>query len=343
MVADKFIETGNINQIYTMKNGESHSSELIETDSLLNHTIVDNREAYFNDPYFENTSPLVTIYNPNNHTGYISVIENYSDAPYAPVHSNVLEVHTTSKSDSASNNNLIGFGFGNTSVKGKVFIYHIYAKIPSNCSIESYETDYGTGSKKEWLTSTSGTGKWEEYILQYTFGSSGTFSKVGYFYFKSNDGTFQSNFSAYIAAAFCSDITDCPYHKYITLNPSINLRLLPTNQTLSIASFIEKVTADGKTVQIIPYKDSFPEPDYWYCWFPKNYTPSDNDISINSLSIDGLELTINDSVIALATTEYTWTKEIPAESADNKGMYLWRKWVYRNTNIYENTGIISNG
>lgn len=319
--------------------GNSFSYEIVETDALLNHHLED-----YDDPYFDNDQLLkLGMYNNGKHIGSLKIIKGYKTedqekSPFFPFHKNILEVHTTSKNPDTTNYWQIGFYFANQSIANRTFIYHIYAKIPEGFSIGIAQNNYGTGSKIEWITDRKGTGDWKEYIVQYIFGSEGNFNTVGYFYFVNDNNIFQENFTVYVACAFASDITDYSEYKFLSINPEINLRMLPSNKLFSLSEFKEKVIEDNKLIQLIPYKDSYEEPDYWYCYFAKNYIPSD--------SVGGKlrYFIMNGKMVATAiprdrrfTTGAEWTKEIPI-GPQYIGKYLWRKWVYRNTNIYENLG-----
>ncbi|RKX45680.1 MAG: hypothetical protein DRP27_03530 [Thermotogae bacterium] len=72
-------------------------------------------------------------------------------------------------------------------IEGNRYVYRIWAKIPSGRSINFASNPYGTGSSFRWISSTAGTGTWEQYIGVQKIGEGGTFSSTGFFYISSGD------------------------------------------------------------------------------------------------------------------------------------------------------------
>lgn len=80
-----------------------------------------------------------------------------------------------------------GFYFANKSRANGEFIVKIVAKIPEGWMIENAHNQYGDNGKTTWITSTLGTGSYEEYICVVKCGSTGTFSTINHFALKHND------------------------------------------------------------------------------------------------------------------------------------------------------------
>lgn len=83
-------------------------------------------------------------------------------------------------------------GFGGfvqyiTSRANAIFIQIFRAKIPTGRKLATTSNRMGNDYKDEWLTPTTGTGKWEWYARRVICGAGGTFSTGGYVYIK--DGT----------------------------------------------------------------------------------------------------------------------------------------------------------
>lgn len=94
-----------------------------------------------------------------------------------------------------------GFYFGNTARYAARFLYKIVALIPSGKHIQFGSNATGAGSTQEWLTGTTGTGKYEEYYFLVTCGESGTLSSTGYFYIEES-----GNVEWYVAYATVYDV-----------------------------------------------------------------------------------------------------------------------------------------
>lgn len=80
-----------------------------------------------------------------------------------------------------------GFYIANQSRANGEFIVKIVAKIPKGWMIENAHNQYGDNGKTTWITSTLGTGSYEEYICVVKCGSTGTFSTINHFALKHND------------------------------------------------------------------------------------------------------------------------------------------------------------
>ena len=100
-----------------------------------------------------------------------------------------------------------GFYFGNMSRANAVFVYRIVAKVPSGRSLAFATNGIGTGSKTSWLTPSSGTGKFAEYLFKVVCGATGTFSTTGYFYVNGAQPSASSPLEWRVAYATCFDMT----------------------------------------------------------------------------------------------------------------------------------------
>lgn len=90
-----------------------------------------------------------------------------------------------------------------------VFIQKIIAKLPPGRRLMLAHNPLGDGATDRWLTSSIGTGNWEEYIREIRCGSTGTFSTGGHIYV--SDGTTPSHSNPlewHVASCTVVDITD---------------------------------------------------------------------------------------------------------------------------------------
>lgn len=125
-----------------------------------------------------------------------------------------------------------GFYFGNIARYAARFLYKIVALIPYGKHIQFASNPTGAGSTQEWLTGTTGTGKYEEYYLLVTCGESGTLSSTGFFYIEE-----YGNVEWYVAYATVYDvygdnsqINKTTYETKITqLESSISLKASQTD------------------------------------------------------------------------------------------------------------------
>ena len=83
-----------------------------------------------------------------------------------------------------------------------VFVFRFIAKLPEGTGFNFNYNDFGTGQAFKWVTSTRGTGRFEEYICVAKCGATGSFSTIGYF---SIWGT--APVTCYLAYAGAFDVT----------------------------------------------------------------------------------------------------------------------------------------
>lgn len=161
----------------------------------------------YRDPTFQTGLNSVRVYNNSaNGTVTVSRVAN-TQAPNDS--GQVLEIATTGEASPGYG----GFFFGNVVGPNKIFITRIIAKIPAEYKIAWASNSVGTGSTSRWLTSTEGTGKWEEYIFKVVCGNEGTFASTNFFYLNTNTSAVLP-LVWQVAYATVFDVTAC--EKYTT-------------------------------------------------------------------------------------------------------------------------------
>jgi len=134
----------------------------------------------FRDPEFSGTDYNGSDQYPfNMATGASSrALVTDNDAPNST--HKVMEITNTSWANEYDLR-LGGFYFANQSRANAKFAVRIIAKIPLYWKIQNYHNQYGEDAITEWLTPTTGTGKYEEYICVVKCGANGTFSTINHF------------------------------------------------------------------------------------------------------------------------------------------------------------------
>lgn len=132
----------------------------------------------YNDPEFAKGANGISVYNNSNNGVVTHAI--VSDASSGNSSGKILKItHTGSGSP----------GFGGfiqyiSSRANAIFIQIFRAKIPTGRNVATASNSMGDNYKDEWLTPTTGTGRWEWYARRVICGASGTFSTGGYVYIK---------------------------------------------------------------------------------------------------------------------------------------------------------------
>lgn len=132
----------------------------------------------YNDPEFaKGTNGILVYNNASNGTVTHAIV---SDASSGNSSGKILKItHTGS-----------GYpGFGGfvqyiSSRANAIFIQIFRAKIPTGRNVAITSNSMGDNYKDEWLTPTTGTGRWEWYARRVICGASGTFSTGGHIYIK---------------------------------------------------------------------------------------------------------------------------------------------------------------
>lgn len=132
----------------------------------------------YKDPEFTSGTNSIGVYNnANNNTVTHALV---ADTTCGNSSGRVLKItHTGSGSP----------GFGGfvqyiTSRANAIFIQIFRAKIPTGRNLATTSNSMGNDYKDEWLTPTTGTGKWEWYARRVICGAGGTFSTGGHVYIK---------------------------------------------------------------------------------------------------------------------------------------------------------------
>lgn len=132
----------------------------------------------YNDPEFASGSNSIYVYNnAANGTVTHAIV---SDASSGNSSGKVLKItHTGSGSPGFG-----GFAQYILSRANAIFIQIFRAKIPTGRNVATASNSMGDNYKDEWLTPTTGTGRWEWYARRVICGASGTFSTGGHVYIK---------------------------------------------------------------------------------------------------------------------------------------------------------------
>lgn len=122
-----------------------------------------------------------------------------------------------------------------------VFIQKIIAKLPVGYNINTSSNPMGTGYKDTWLTSTTGTGKYETYVRKVVCGTTGNFSAGGHVYITGSPAPTEAKpLEWYIAYMTAFDMTADGYGD-IEFSAKDDLA-----QQLGYSNFDEMVTAAKK-------------------------------------------------------------------------------------------------
>lgn len=158
------------------------------------------------DPTFVNGTNDIKLYNNSgNGTVTINRVTNTNDITIPNDNRTYIEI--TNKGTASPG--LGGFSFQDQAGYRKIFVIRIIAKIPQGRYIEFQTNGIGSGGTMTWLTSTAGTGDWEEYVgkVRCGTGTSGSFSTTNFFNITGNAGTSSNPVKWYLAYATVFDIT----------------------------------------------------------------------------------------------------------------------------------------
>lgn len=135
-----------------------------------------NGKQITSDPFFDDGTNGIVVYN-NSNNGTVTITrENPSDGTQPTGHRYRLKiVHTGTASP-----NLGGFVRRTISRVNAEFVVKFNAYLPSGTSLSFYNNLIGTGSSIKWLTSNLGTSAWQEYSYYVKCGASGTFQDFGF-------------------------------------------------------------------------------------------------------------------------------------------------------------------
>lgn len=150
----------------------------------------------YRDPTFIKGTNSVAVYNNTRNSNTVTITRSSSST----VPNDSGQMLTIQNTGTASPN-CGGFAFATACGYKRVFITRIIAKIPVGRDIAFHSNDLGPEGSQKWLTSTKGTGNWQEYICKVQCGTS-KFSSTNYF---SITGSF--NVTWYLAYATVFDVT----------------------------------------------------------------------------------------------------------------------------------------
>ncbi|HFK1543527.1 TPA: tail fiber domain-containing protein [Bacillus cereus] len=178
-----------------------------------------NGRILYNDPMFRDGLNSISIYN-NTSGGNVTLnrIAKPADAPTISTH--ILEIKSLALPISPAYG---GFTFQTMSRANAIFLTKIVAKIPVGSKITWASNPTGDNGKQSWLTSQSGTGKWEEYICRVQCGTTGNFSTTNFFAIEG--GTLPLTWHVAYATVF--DATD---HDYSIKDMSNDNKLTPVEK-----------------------------------------------------------------------------------------------------------------
>ncbi len=158
----------------------------------------------YTDPTFQTASNSIAVYN-NSGNGAVTITREakQSDSPYTDSNFNLkISVNNTASPG------LGGFVQNINSRANAVFVQRIMAKVPVGYNLQSQSNALGDGATKTWITSTAGTGKFEEYIVVIKCGPTGTFSSGGHINLAGTpEGTAGAPVNWYVAYATVFDFT----------------------------------------------------------------------------------------------------------------------------------------
>jgi hypothetical protein len=143
-------------------------------------SFVNGQTMIYNDPTFALGMNSTQVYN-NLANGNVTITRGV--IADSPVGSYGLTIRTTGTANPGHG----GFCYTTPSSADKIYLSKIIAKIPEGLNLYWHSTQTGTGATVQWLTSSAGTGKWEEYIIQLNCGNAGTFGTTNYYSVEGGD------------------------------------------------------------------------------------------------------------------------------------------------------------
>lgn len=133
--------------------------------------------------------------------------DRQSDAPTSSKHCMKITLGTGSFTASC------GFVQSVDSRANAIFVQRFIAKLPIGYEFVKASNSIGTGSNDEFISSTKGTGNYEEYVRVTRCGSSGTFNNGGYVYVRAVDSSSATPTDSnpvifYVASCTTYDVTE---------------------------------------------------------------------------------------------------------------------------------------
>lgn len=155
----------------------------------------------YTDPTFLQGKNGLMPYN-NNSTNSSVKLERIARVSECPTKSTHMLRYTVVSGTPAPNSG--GFFWGTPSRANAVFVARMVAKLPVGVKIEFHTNPIGNGAKNEMLSSSVGTGRYEEYIHRTICGTDGYFSTTLFYSFSG----LKIGQSVDIASATVYDMTD---------------------------------------------------------------------------------------------------------------------------------------
>ena len=126
-----------------------------------------NGYPLYTDPEFASGNNSISVY--NNSGGGTTTITRQTDSTCGNSSGYVLKIHSVASGASPYGG---GFYFASSGARGKVYVCVFRALIPSGYSVVWHSNSIGSGGNSGWLTSQTGTGKWEWYAYMVEWGTS---------------------------------------------------------------------------------------------------------------------------------------------------------------------------
>lgn len=89
----------------------------------------------------------------------------------------------------------------------KTYVHVFRAKVPIGYTVTNNSNSFGTGGSRYWITSTAGTGKWEEYAYVVSTGNSGVVATGGHVYLSGPTPTVDNPLVWHVASSSVFDVT----------------------------------------------------------------------------------------------------------------------------------------
>jgi hypothetical protein len=127
--------------------------------------------------------------------------------------------------------------------KGNRYLYRLWAKVPTDYTVNFASNATGTPSTVHWLTTVNGSGDWREYICIKTTGTTGSFSGTGFFYVGSGPN---QAFDWYVASCYIIGLDEVP-----TVDASTHLNVgFKANTQIGWGEIyaVGKITTDSQVI-----------------------------------------------------------------------------------------------
>ena len=209
-----------VGEIVTNLNFVQYNSSYIRTtrDSVYLNSRIGGRITNANPQFINGTVSGWTVYNNSGGSNLTHTIVSEGTINYIP-NSTGKALKISYNGSGGTSPGFGGFYFATTNPssngavnndnqyrQGQRMMVRIMANIPSGRDIAFASNGYGDNSFQSWLTSTAGTGDWEEYVMVQQIGKGGTISSTHFFYIA---GGSDVAFDWYVAYAESVDL-DAP-------------------------------------------------------------------------------------------------------------------------------------